>query len=61
MVERMATCGFSRTDRDKILETKKTAFNRATREYRNTEKKKQIEENKTSRKTRKESLSSQAQ
>ena len=40
MVERMATCGFSRTDLDKILETKKTAFNRATREYRNTEKNK---------------------
>ena len=27
MVERMATCGFSRTDLEKILETKKTAFN----------------------------------
>jgi hypothetical protein len=61
MVERMATCGFSRTDLEKILETKKTAFNKATREFRNQEKKKQVEDNKTARKARKDSLSRQTQ
>ena len=61
MVERMATCGFSRTDLEKILETKKTAFNKATREFRNQEKRKQVEDNKTARKARKDSLSRQTQ
>ena len=56
MVDRMATCGFTRIDLDKIIETKKTAFNKATREFRNREKRRQIEDNKTARKTRKESV-----
>ena len=35
----MATCGFSKSDLEKILETKRTAFNKATREFRNRGKK----------------------
>jgi hypothetical protein len=61
MVERMATCGFTRTDLDKILEAKRTAFNKATREYRIQGKKKQTEENKTARKTRKNSIARSTQ
>ena len=61
MVDQMATCGFSRADLEKILETKKTAFNKATCEFRNQEKKKQIEANKSSRKMRKDSISKQTQ
>ena len=61
MVERMATCGFSRADLDKILEAKRTAFNKATREYRIQGKKKQTEENKTIRKTRKNSIAKSTQ
>ena len=61
MVERMSTCGFTRTDLDKILEAKRTAFNKATREFRNHEKKKQLEDNKSARKARKDSISKQAQ
>ena len=60
MVERMSTCGFNRADLDKILETKKTAFNKATREYRNQERKQQLENIKSTRKTRKESLTKQS-
>ena len=56
MVERMATCGFTRPDLDKILETKRTAFNKATREFRIQGRKKQTEENKAARKTRKNSI-----
>ena len=59
MVERMATCGFSRTDLDKILETKRTSFNKATREFRVREKKRQSDETKSTRKTRKNSFSKQ--
>ena len=61
MVERMSTCGFTRTDLNKILEAKRTAFNKATREFRNLEKKKQLEDNKSARKARKDSISKQAQ
>jgi hypothetical protein len=61
MVERMATCGFTRPDLDKILEAKRTAFNKATREYRIQGKKKQTEENKTVRKTRKNSIARSTQ
>ena len=61
MVERMATCGFTRPDLDKILETKRTAFNKATREFRIQGKKKQTEENKTARKTRKNSIARSTQ
>ena len=60
MVERMSTCEFSRADLDKILETKKTAFNKATREYGNQGRKQQLENNKSTRKTRKESLTKQS-
>ena len=60
MVERMSTCGFNRADLDKILETKKTAFNKATREYRNQGRKQQLENIKSTRKTRKESLTKQS-
>ena len=59
MVERMATCGFSKSDLEKILETKRTAFNKATREFRNQGNKKQSEDNKSTRKTRKNSVATQ--
>jgi hypothetical protein len=55
----MATCGFSKSDLEKILETKRTAFNKATREFRNRGKKQQSEDTKSTRKTRKNSISPQ--
>ena len=56
MVERMASCGFTKADLTKILETKKTAFNKAEREYRNLTKKQQPKGDKPARKTRKDSI-----
>ena len=52
MFDRFATIGLSRVDLDKVLESRRTAFNKATREFR---KKKNVE-TKNAKKPRKNSL-----
>ena len=53
MADRFATLGITRSDLDKVLENRRTSFNKATREFLNREKKRKSEEAKTTKKQRK--------
>ena len=56
MVDRFATIGLKRPDVDKVLEARRTAFNKAQREFKIAERKKKAEESKANKKPRKNSL-----
>ena len=56
MVDRFATIGLKRSDLDKVLESRRTAFNKAQREFKVAERKKKAEEAKSTKKPRKNSL-----
>ena len=55
MVERFATIGLKRPDLGKVLESRRTAFSRALREFKVTERKKKAEDQKANKKPRKNS------
>ena len=56
MVDRFATIGLKRPDLDKVLESRRTAFNKALREYKVAERKKKADELKANKKPRKNSI-----
>ena len=56
MVDRFATIGLKRPDVDKVLESRRTAFNKAQREFKIAERKRKSEEAKLNKKPRKNSL-----
>ena len=56
MVDRFATIGLKRTDLDKVLESRRTAFNKAVRKFELAERKKKTEEAKQTKKPRKNSI-----
>ena len=56
MVDRFATIGLKRGDLDKVLESRRTAFNKAVRKFEVAERKRKTEETKLIKKTRKASI-----
>ena len=56
MADRFASIGITRSDLDKVLENRRTAFNKASREFNVREKKRRAEEAKANKKPRKNSL-----
>ena len=56
MVDRFASIGLKRVDLEKVLESRRTAFNRALREFKNMEKKKKADDAKANKKPRNNSL-----
>ena len=53
MADRFSTLGITRSDLDKVIENRRTSFNKATREFLNREKKRKTEEAKNTKKQRK--------
>ena len=56
MVDRFATIGLKRGDLDKVLESRRTAFNKAVRKFEVAERKRKTEETKLIKKTRRASI-----
>ena len=56
MVDRFATIGLKRSDLDKVLEPRRTAYNKAVRKFELAERKKKTEEARLNKKPRKNSI-----